>query len=126
MQRVANELYGKALEIRYIPGLVRGTLDLALTSRNFKTGFSPYNLDIFTDSDFVQAELSGNNDSAIAKAKTNDENSRRRITNIPDVKTHQSVACPNESIVTTSEKSSLSSIWNWIDLIKAAMLAPKK
>lgn len=43
---------GKYLDIRHIPGLVRSTLDLALTSKNIKAGFcatgiAPYTIRIF-------------------------------------------------------------------------------
>jgi len=74
---------GKVLEIRYIPGLVRSVLDLALTPRNIKAGFlstgiCPYNPDIFADSDFVQAVFSGENERAVLEAEVTDGDLQRR------------------------------------------------
>lgn len=48
------------MEIRHIAGIVCDTLDIALTPKTIKSGFSatgiqPFNPDIFTDADFVQA-----------------------------------------------------------------------
>lgn len=60
----------KVLEIRHIAGLVATSLDLALTPKNIKSGFSasgifPFNPDVFDDSDFVQAEFGGENEEQI-------------------------------------------------------------
>lgn len=97
----------KVIEIRHITSLVRKTLDLALTPRNIKAGFqatgiSPYNPDIFVDSDFVQAVINSENEAVVAAEpeEVNNESQCRIVINVPEVAAHEEA--------NTSETSSTS------------------
>ncbi|XP_018395735.1 PREDICTED: uncharacterized protein LOC108774189 [Cyphomyrmex costatus] len=73
----------KVLEIKHIAGLVCAALDSALTSKTIKSGFaatgiSPFNPDIFSDADFVQA-VQQNAEEAAIEADLNENNQRRII-----------------------------------------------
>lgn len=118
---------GLALEIRHIPGLVRSTLDLALTPRNIKAGFlatgiAPYNPDIFVDSDFLQAVLCGENDRAVAEAEMNDDELQRRIvvSDALEVSAYTEVETSVEPSASLSRALSLSSVLSSIGPMQTA------
>lgn len=71
------------LEVRHIAGLVCKTLDLALTPKTIKSGFAatgiaPFNPDVFSDADFVQA-VEQNSIEVAADADLNEEEQRRIV-----------------------------------------------
>jgi len=96
------------IEIRHIASLVRQTLDLALTPRNIKARFqatriSPFNPNVFVDSDFVQAVLTGENDKVIAAEpeESNIELQRRIVTNVSEVAPHEEASTSLSSILSS-------------------------
>lgn len=99
---------GKILEIRHIPSLVRQTLDLALTPSNVKAGFvatgiCPYNPDKFTQSDFIQADVSEDNATAASIDDGLDENEQHRI-----IITGAQTVVPNEIVSASASLASAS------------------
>lgn len=121
---------GKPLEIRHITGIVKATLDLALTPRNIKSGFEktgicPFNSDIFTDVDFLQTELSGENSAVAAMEANQNEQEQRRIVvehDVPDVGAIETVS--TSETATTSRASSHSSLLDDIGPLRPS--SPKK
>lgn len=62
---------GQSIAIRHIPELVSASLDVGATPANIKSGFRvtgiwPFNPEIFAESDFLQATISGENECAEA------------------------------------------------------------
>lgn len=62
---------GQSIAIRHVPELVTASLDIGATPANIKSGFRatgiwPYNPEIFQESDFLQATISGENECAEA------------------------------------------------------------
>lgn len=104
----------KAIEIRHIASLVRKTLDLALTPRNIKPGFeatgiSPYNPNVFTDSDFVEAVVEGKNEAVVAAEpdEVNNDLQRRIVVNASEAAAHQQVSTSEISSTLSSVLSSI-------------------
>lgn len=76
------------LEIADIPEIACKALDLALTPTNIKSGFRasgicPYNPNIFTASDFIQASIDDSNEPGTSQAQQ-EENAQRTLL-VPDV-----------------------------------------
>lgn len=123
---------GKVLEIRHIPSLVETTLDLALVPRTIKSGFEatgicPFNPDIFVDSDFVQAEVSGENVSDASLELQQDEDEQRRIvvaSDVPEPAAHETVSTSSEPSTSISRASSLCSLLSEIGPLQKG--SPKK
>lgn len=116
---------GNPLEIRHIPAIVESVLDLALTPKNIKAGFQasgicPYNPDIFTDSDFVQAELSDEN-AVVALFETNQTEEEQRRIIVGD----HAIEVAAHEIVTTSVEPSLSYVLSEVGPLQAAIRKPK-
>lgn len=77
------------LEIADIPEIACKALDLALTPINIKSGFRasgicPYNSNIFTASDFIQASIAALNEPGTSQAEQEEENAQRTLL-VPDV-----------------------------------------
>lgn len=75
---------GKALEIRHIAGLASKAIALALLPATIMSGFRitgicPFNRNAFTDADFVQASVSGENETAASIDKGLDEDDQTLI-----------------------------------------------
>lgn len=110
------------LQIRHIVGLVSKTLDKALTPLNIKSGFRatgicPYNSSIFTDADFMQADLSGENQAAILPEPSNVEDQRSIVIgDTPEVgaeteiSTSEATTSDATESPTVSRSSSMSSV----------------
>lgn len=72
----------QALEIRHLAGLICKTLDIALTPKTIKSGFratgiAPYDPDIFTGADYIQAVET--NEVEVALEDELEEDDQRRI-----------------------------------------------
>ncbi|XP_018360611.1 PREDICTED: uncharacterized protein LOC108759603 [Trachymyrmex cornetzi] len=111
---MAKNNANKVIEIRHIASLVQKALDLALTPRNIKAGFqatgiSPFNPNVFTDSDFVQAVVDGENDKVIAaeSEESNMELQRRILINVPEIVAHEETSTSKTSSTMSSILSSV-------------------
>lgn len=116
------------LEIRHIAGLVCKTLDLALTPKNIKSGFratgiSPFDPDIFSDSDFVQA-VEQNEIEAVCKARIHEEEQRRIVALGSDVGREEVVFTTPEPSTSRASSMSCLSLLEEIGPVQAA--TPKK
>lgn len=92
-----DEIFGKSwqlsnanklLEVRHIPKLVCDSLDMALTPRNIKSGFSstgifPLNPNVFTEVDFIQA-VEENAAAVSCEIGESEEDQRRIVVNPAD------------------------------------------
>lgn len=106
--------------MRHLVGLVSQTLDLALTPANIKAGFRasgicPYNSCIFTEADFIQAQISGENQAVVLEEEDpEDENNPRQIVIgvAPEVGAESEVSTSEAPSVSTSvsRSTSLSSL----------------
>ncbi|XP_053951237.1 uncharacterized protein LOC128858766 [Anastrepha ludens] len=123
----------KVLEIRHIAGLVCATLDLALTPKIIKAGFAatgiaPFNPDIFTDADFVQAVAQNEEQVAFDAGITEDDQRRIVLDNTMDIGRGEEVLTSEHSTSRSRSLMSLvtssSSILDEIGPLQAA--APKK
>ncbi|XP_031639161.1 uncharacterized protein LOC116351222 [Contarinia nasturtii] len=121
---------GKALDIRHIPGLVCAALDQALTPANIKSGFiktgiCPLKRNAFTESDFVQASLSGQiSDVAPIENALNEEERRRIFPMGAACQTFSKSTKPSTSATTPttmSRSSSMASVLSEIGPVQPAM-----
>lgn len=100
----------KGLELRHIPGLIKTALEQitpkTIMSGFISTGICPFNPDVFSEVDFVKAEVDGINNSAVEIENELAEDEQRRIVilnEVPDV-------AANEIISMTPEPSTSSSL----------------
>lgn len=131
------------LEIADIPELACKAIDLALTPTNIKSGFrasgiSPYNPNIFTDSDFVQARIAALNQPAEEQVLSEeDQPNIVALDNPPDVGAETEVSTSEASNSRTStpaprtstplsHASSVSSILDEIGPLKPTTPQPPK
>lgn len=122
------------MEIWHIPGLVCTALDLALTPKIIKSGFAatgiaPFNPDIFSDADFVQAVEQNANAVAVDNDLTEDEQRRIVVTDAMNVHHEEEVLTSDHSEPSTSRSAmstatSYSSILDEIGPLQA--VTPKK
>lgn len=98
------------LEIRHIAGLVCKTLDLALTPKTIKSGFMkpgivPFDPDVFTEADFIQAVERNAVEYATEADLNEDEQRRIAVVVGPDVGREEEVSSSEPS---TSRATSVS------------------
>jgi len=117
------------LELRHIAGLVCSVLDLALTPTTIKSGFAatgiaPFNLDIFTDADFIQAVQQNAEEAAIETDLHDDDRRRIIVVDSLDAVNETNNPTTSRGASTMSQDTSYSSILDEIGPLQAAI--PKK
>lgn len=112
------------------------TVDKAVTPQNIKSGFRctgicSFDSDVFNETDFIEAVLSGENDQAAAVETLYNEEEQRRIfvSNEQDVTAHEEVSTSEPSTSagpsSVSRSESLSSLLSEIGPMQAATPAKK-
>lgn len=103
---------GKVLEIRHIPMLVGQALLKSLTAETIQSGFRctgiyPFTPDIFNETDFIAAVLSGENNQAVEIEREYSDEQLRRICVISDdqVAAHKEVSTSEEPSTSASNAS---------------------
>lgn len=104
------------MEIRHLAGLICKTLDIALAPKTIKAGFratgiAPYDPDIFTDADYVQA-VERNEVEAAVENELDEEEQRRIVVLLDPAVGHVEEVCttPEPSTSSISRSTSRSSL----------------